>query len=86
MAIIKPYTKKLLKDLKDVDRWESTYHAIRNKEHGFEILTSNLLFSGIWSTPVKFNLIEKFLILKAAKKVKDVFVFGEDRPVPAYFK
>lgn len=86
MTIIKPYTKKLLEDLKDVDKWESTSYAIRNKEHRFEILTCDLLFGCIWKTPIKFNLIEKFLILKAAKKVKNVFVLGTDKPVPDYFK
>lgn len=88
MFKIKPSTQKLLNDLQDPAKWENSLFCIRHKEQSFEIWVNSLfIFTHIWKQPeVKFNLREKWLVHKLAKKIKNQFLKGDIKPPCAYFK
>jgi hypothetical protein len=93
MNILKPYTKKLLKDLDNPDLWEKSFLALKNKEYKFEIFYGGYYpFLRIWKYPqIKFNLIEKYLIARKANKILSLIRKKERQELlkeelPEYFK
>ena len=93
MRILKPYTKKLLKDLDNPDLWEEGLFSLQNKEHKFEI-GGACWFPAvkIWNYPqIEFNIIEKYLICGKMNQILSIIRKKEHeeklkKELPDYFK
>ncbi len=89
MQLISNKAKKLLKDLDNPKLWRDTYACVQNKKEGFEVWSSTTWRNKIiWRTDVEFNLIERILICRKVRKLKDLFSKPKKdcKIIPKYFK
>ena len=74
MKFIKRETKLVLAELDKVEQWEDGFLSIRHQS-GFEIFQPrDPFFIRLWNQPIKWNLIEKFLVWRKARQIKESFM------------
>lgn len=71
---IKKSTRKVLWELDKIEKWRDSLFSIEH-ETGFEIFQpEDILWIRLWKQPISWNILEKFLVWRKARKIKRDFL------------